>query len=86
MPRGTWHDVRSHTASVSLNNWFGRPLGFRDYLGLLIASGPAYWKATARDFWRHGCCATPEETRFFLSPPSTGKRLYDLLRWGSFSR
>jgi lysine-specific demethylase 8 len=86
MPRGTWHDVRSHTAAVSLNNWFGRPLGFRDYLGLLVASGPSYWAATARDFWRHGVLGRPKETRFFFSPPSTGKRLYDLLRWGRFSR
>lgn len=86
MPRGTWHDVRSHTASISLNHWFGRPLGLRDYLGLLIACGPECWQATVRDFWRYGVLHRPEETRFFFSSPSMGKRIYDLLRWGQFSR
>jgi hypothetical protein len=86
MPRGTWHDVRSRTPSVSVNHWFGAPLRFHDYLDLLIASGPRYWMATAKDFWWHGVMSRPERTRFFFTPPSTGKRLYDLLRWGNFSR
>jgi lysine-specific demethylase 8 len=86
MPRGTWHDVRSRTASVSVNHWFGSSLSSRHYLRLLLASGPRYWAATVKDFWRHGVMSRPEQTRFFFSPPSTGKRLYDLLRWGNFSR
>jgi lysine-specific demethylase 8 len=86
MPRGCWHDVRSLTPSVSLNHWFGPPLTFRDYTGLLLKCGPRYWAATAKDFLNHGVLRRRERTVFFFSPPSTGKRLYDLLRWGDFSR
>ncbi len=86
IPRGWWHDIRAHTASVSVNHWFGRPLGTAQYLGLLGILGPQYWKATARDFVGHGLLRRTESTRFFFSPPSTGKRLYDALRSGGFSR
>ncbi|WP_084960735.1 cupin-like domain-containing protein [Thermoactinospora rubra] len=86
MPRGCWHDIRSLTPSVSLNHWFGRPLGAADYAALLLRSGPRSWAATARDFVRYGLLRRRERTVFFFSPPSTGKRLYDLLRWGDFSR
>jgi hypothetical protein len=86
MPRGCWHDVRSHTPSVSLNHWFGSPLAFKDYAGLLASLGARYWAATVRDFVVHGVLRRRERTVFFFSPPSTGKRLYDLLRRGNFSR
>jgi lysine-specific demethylase 8 len=86
MPRGCWHDVRAGTASISINHWFGPPLSFTDYAGLLLRLGPRYWAATAQDFVRHGVMRRRERTRFFFSPPSTGKRLYDFLRWGDFSR
>jgi lysine-specific demethylase 8 len=86
MPRGCWHDIRSRTPSVSLNHWFGPPLAFADYSGLLLRSGPRFWAATARDFINHGVLRRREKTVFFFSPPSTGKRLYDRLRWGDFSR
>jgi hypothetical protein len=86
VPRGCWHDIRSRTPSVSLNHWFGPPLTARDYLGLALRLGPRFWAATIRDFVVHGLLGRKEETRFFFSPPSTGKRLYDRLRWGDFSR
>ncbi|WP_369363941.1 cupin-like domain-containing protein [Streptomyces sp. CG4] len=85
IPRGWWHDIRARTPSVSVNHWFGRPLGLAQYLALLGVLGPTYWKATARDFVVHGLLRRAEPTRFFFSPPSTGKRLYDALRSGGFS-
>jgi hypothetical protein len=86
MPRGCWHDVRSRTPSISINHWFGAPLDVKDYAGLLLRLGPRYWAATVQDFVRHGVLRRQEETYFFFSPPSTGKRVYDFLRWGDFSR
>ena len=86
MARGCWHDIRSRTPSVSLNHWFGSPLTARDYVGLVLRSGPRFWAATARDFVLHGVLRRPENTYFFFSPPSTGKRLFDRIRWGDFSR
>lgn len=86
IPRGWWHDIRAHSASVSVNHWFGRPLGAAQYLALLGILGPEYWKATVRDFIVYGLLRRTESTRFFFSPPSTGKRLYDALRFGDFSR
>ncbi|MDG4810906.1 cupin-like domain-containing protein [Micromonospora sp. WMMD1120] len=86
MPSGTWHDIRSRTASVSINHWFGPSLQAGDYLRLLVRLGPAYWRATVADFLRHGVLGRREETRFFFSPASTGKRLYDLVRFGNFNR
>ncbi|MFI7240303.1 cupin-like domain-containing protein [Streptomyces cyaneofuscatus] len=86
IPRGWWHDIRAHTPSVSVNHWFGQPLGLTQYLSLLGTLGPVYWKATARDFLTHGLLRREESTRFFFSPPSTGRRLYDALRSGDFSR
>ncbi|MGI5270356.1 cupin-like domain-containing protein [Nonomuraea sp. CA-218870] len=86
MPRGCWHDIRSRTPSVSVNHWFGPPMTAADYASLLLRSGPRYWAATARDFLAHGLLRRREKTTFFFSPPSTGKRLFDLLRWGDFSR
>lgn len=86
IPRGCWHDIRSCTPSVSLNHWFGAPLRLRDYLPLMARLGPRCWQATARDFIRSGLLGRSEVTNFFFSPPSTGRRLFDALRWGNFSR
>ncbi|WP_433337500.1 cupin-like domain-containing protein [Spirillospora sp. CA-294931] len=86
IPRGCWHDIRSLTPSVSLNHWFGEPQRTREYLRLLALLGPPYWLSTARDFAVHGLLRREERTRFFFSPPSTGRRLYDALRWRDFSR
>jgi hypothetical protein len=86
IPRGCWHDIRSRTPSVSLNHWFGPPMRFSDYAGLLLKSGPKFWAVAARDFLVYGLLGRREPTTFFFSPPSTGKRLYDMLRWGDFSR
>lgn len=86
MPRGCWHDMRSSTPSISLNHWFGTPMTFLDYAGLLLKLGPRHCIATAVDFVRYGLVGRREPTLFLFSPPSTGKRLYDGLRWGDFSR
>lgn len=86
IPRGWWHDIRAVSPSVSVNHWFGPPLGFRDYAPLLLKLGPRCWWATARDFVRSGVLGKEEARTFFFSPASTGKRLFDALRWGNFSR
>lgn len=86
VPRGCWHDMRSRTPSISLNHWFGPPLALADYAALLLRLGPRFWAATLVDFVRYGVLNRPEPTRFFFSPPSTGRRVYDLIRWGDFSR
>jgi hypothetical protein len=86
MPRGWWHDIRSLTPSISVNHWFGEPLGLREYLPLIRGLGARCWWATARDFVRSGVLNRPEKSNFFFSPPSTGRRLFDALRWGNFSR
>jgi lysine-specific demethylase 8 len=85
IPRGCWHDIRSLTPSVSVNHWFGPAQSLAEYLSLLCRLGPRYWSRTARDFVRHGLFGREEETRFFFSPPSTGRRLYQALRTGNFS-
>lgn len=85
IPRGWWHDIRSCTPSVSLNHWFGPPLALRDYLPLMVRLGPQCWRATVSDFFRRGLLGRPEAVNFFFSPPSTGKRLFDAVRWGNFS-
>jgi lysine-specific demethylase 8 len=86
MPRGWWHDIRSRTPSISLNHWFGPPLGLREYLPLLLRLGPSAWWATANGFVQSGLLGRAETSKFFFSPPSTGKRVFDALRWGDFSR
>lgn len=86
IPRGWWHDIRSRTPSVSLNHWFGPPTGFASYLNLILRLGPSCWSAVARDFYRGGLKGRDEQVTFFFSPPSTGKRVFDALRWGNFSR
>jgi Cupin-like domain len=85
IPRGCWHDIRSLTPSVSVNHWFGSGRSTAEYLRLLARLGPKYWCQTALDFLVHGILRRGEETRFFFSPPSTGKRLYDSMQAGSFS-
>ncbi|WET76262.1 cupin-like domain-containing protein [Amycolatopsis sp. QT-25] len=86
MPRGCWHDIRSRSPSISINHWFGEPMGFADYAGLLTRLGPRYWSATLRDFFRYGVLGRPQRADFFFTPAPTGKRLYDLVRHGNFSK
>ena len=86
IPKGWWHDIRSLTPSISLNHWFGLPLNFRDYTALIWKLGVPCWQAIAKDFYHKGMLKKPEKTDFFFSPATTGKRLYDLLRWGNFSK
>ncbi|WP_433226988.1 cupin-like domain-containing protein [Actinomadura formosensis] len=86
IPRGCWHDFTALTPSISINHWYGPSVRARDYIRLLLSLGPRYWTPVARDFVVHGVLRRPEKTAFFFSPPSTGKRLYDLVRWGNFSR
>jgi cupin-like protein len=86
IPRGCWHHFRSLEPSISLNHWWGPPLDHRDYLRMLVGLGPRYWLATARDFVVHGVLGRADPSRFFFSPPSTGRRLFDLLTVRDFSR
>lgn len=79
LPRGCWHDVRSRTTSISLNHWFGPRVTFQEYARTVVSLGPEYWPATARDFVVNGLFGRSEKTLFFFSPPSTGKRLYQML-------
>lgn len=85
IPRGCWHDIRSCTPSVSVNHWFGPAQSVGEYLRLLARLGPRYWLSTAQDFVVHGLLKRREEMRFFFSPPSTGKRLFDAVRHRDFS-
>jgi lysine-specific demethylase 8 len=86
IPRGCWHDIRACTPSVSINHWFGPSQSFWEYMHLLLTLGPKYWSKTIQDLILHGFLRRRESTLFFLSPPSTGKRLFYALRWGDFSR
>lgn len=86
IPKGWWHDIRSQTASISINHWFGLPLPFTRYVPLIFKLGPLCWSIILKDFFYKGLFRQPEETLFFFSPPSTGKRLYDLVRWKNFSK
>lgn len=86
MPRGVWHYFRSLDPFISLNHWVGDGVTSREYLRILMRLGPQYWIQTCRDFTYHGVLGRPYRTLFFFSPPPTGKRLYDLLRHGNFSR
>ncbi|MFE9500725.1 cupin-like domain-containing protein [Streptomyces collinus] len=86
IPRGCWHDIRSQTPSISINHWFGASQSLGEYLRLLLMLGPKYWFSTVRDFIFHGLLKHSQKTLFFFSPPSTGRRLYDALRWGNFSK
>lgn len=85
IPRGWWHDIRAVSPSISINHWFGPSQSAGRYLRLLAMSGPRYWLATARDLVVHGMLHRGEETRFFFSPPSTGKRLWEAIRRRGFS-
>ncbi|MET9658022.1 cupin-like domain-containing protein [Streptomyces sp. NPDC006510] len=85
VPRGCWHDFRALAPSVSVNHWFGPPMPFQEYAMQLLKLGPTHWAAAARDFVKHGVLEQPEPMKFFFSPSSTGKRLYDLVRRGDFS-
>jgi hypothetical protein len=86
IPKGCWHDIRACTPSVSINHWFGEPQRPGEYFRLLARLGPRYWLRTVRDFAVHGLLRRRERTLFFFSPPSTGKRLFDAVSRGSFSR
>ncbi|MFF0745361.1 cupin-like domain-containing protein [Streptomyces sp. NPDC004111] len=85
VPRGCWHDFRALAPSVSVNHWFGPPMPFPEYAKVLLKLGPTHWAAAARDFVKHGVLEQPEPMKFFFSPSTTGKRLYDLVRRGDFS-
>ncbi|MTD55589.1 cupin-like domain-containing protein [Amycolatopsis pithecellobii] len=80
LPRGCWHDIRSHAPSVSLNHWFGPRMASQEYLKQLVLLGPRYWAATLNSFIVNGVLGKREGTFFFFSPPSTGKRLFNLLK------
>ena len=86
IPAGCWHYFRATEPSISLNHWFGEDLAVRDLLKLLVKLGPEHWAAVGRDFVRHGVLGRREVRNFFFSPRSTGKRIFDLLTSGDFSK
>jgi len=86
IPRAWWHDIRSQTPSISLSHWFGPPVRFQEYAQLILKLGPRCWGAVAKSFFKTGILKKPEQINFFFSPASTGKRLYDLFKWGDFSK
>lgn len=86
IPRGCWHDLRSLSASVSVNAWFGDPLRTVDYLQLLTRLGPLYWRRTLHDLAAAARGSNGgTQDQFFFSPPSTGQRLFGMLKGRSFS-
>ena len=85
IPRVCWHYLRSLEPSISINHWFGTPLGFNDYLRPLLKLGPRYWLSILHDFVRYGVLKKPYHGEFFFGPPPIGKRLFDLVTRGNFS-
>ena len=86
IPRGWWHYLRSLEPSISVNYFFGKPLVFADYARQLLQLGVPYWVAAVRDLVRYGLLKREYKVDFFFSPPPTGKRLFDFLRTGDFSK
>ena len=86
IPRGWWHYLRSLAPSISINHWFGKPVPAFTYLRLLVNLGPRYIKQTVMDMIRYSLLSCQYRRDFFFSPPSTGERLFNLLRHGDFSR
>ena len=86
IPRGWWHYLRSLEPSISINHWFGKPVPAFTYLRCLANLGPSYIKQTVLDLIRYSLLSCQYRKDFFFSPPSTGERLFNLLRHGDFSR
>jgi lysine-specific demethylase 8 len=86
IPRGWWHYLRSESPSISINHWFGPQIPSRAFLALLVRLGPRYLARTLADMVRYSLLGRRYQKDFFFTPPSTGERLFDLIRHGNFSR
>ncbi|WP_031068407.1 cupin-like domain-containing protein [Streptomyces sp. NRRL WC-3742] len=86
IPRGWWHYIRSESASISINHWFGPQITAPQFLRLLVRLGPRYLGRTAVDAFRYSVLGRTYRRDFFFTPASTGERLYNLIRHGDFSR
>lgn len=86
IPRGWWHYLRSESPSISVNHWFGQQIPARIFLLLLARLGPRYVTRTLLDAVRYGILKETYKKDFFFTPPSTGERLFNLIRHGDFSR
>jgi len=86
IPRGWWHYLRSESPSISINHWFGKPVSAYTYLSLLIKLGSPYLKRTFADMYRYGILKKEYKKEFFFTPASTGERLFNLIRYGDFSK
>jgi lysine-specific demethylase 8 len=86
IPRGWWHYLKSESPSISINHWFGSPIPSSHFMLLLLRLGPSYIWRTLLDMIRYSVLGNSYRKDFFFTPPSTGERLYNLLRHGNFSR
>lgn len=78
IPKAWWHYLASKDRSVSLNCWFGVPLGPDYDVKMLLKNNPMALPRTVRDFVWHGVLRRPCKSRLY-SPPPTGLMLYELL-------
>jgi lysine-specific demethylase 8 len=86
IPRGWWHYLKSESPSISANHWFGSPIPSSHFMLMLLRLGPRYIGRTLLDMIRYSMLGHAYRKDFFFTPPSTGERLYNLLRHGNFSR
>ncbi len=86
IPRGWWHYLRSETPSISVNHWFGPQIPSRVFVELILGLGPRYVGRTLVDLVRYSLLGKSYKKDFFFTPPSTGERLFSLLKYGDFSR
>ena len=86
IPRGWWHYLRSESPSISVNHWFGPQIPSQDFLALLVRLGPRYIGQTVADLVRYSLLGKRYRKDFFFTPPSTGERMFNLIRHGNFSR
>jgi hypothetical protein len=86
IPRGWWHYLRSESPSISINHWFGPQIPARVFLALLARLGPRYVGRTLVDTVHYSLLGKRYQKDFFFTPPSTGERLFNLIRNGDFSR
>jgi lysine-specific demethylase 8 len=86
IPRGWWHYLRSESPSISINHWFGPPIPARVFVATLVRLGAPYVGRAVLDLMRYSLLGRTYRGEFFFTPPSTGERLFSLLRHGDFSR
>ncbi|WP_300605765.1 cupin-like domain-containing protein [Trebonia sp.] len=86
IPRGWWHYLRSESPSISINHWFGPPVPGYVFLALLVRLGWRYLNRAVVDLVRYSLLGGTYRKDFFFTPPSTGERLFNLIRHGDFSR